>query len=50
MTTGILQNKLILIQEESSGSKTNNGYPSFLCLVKISETGLTKFSEWSGMK
>ena len=29
MTTGILQNKLVLIQEESSGSKTNKGDPPF---------------------
>ena len=42
MTTGILQNKLILIQEESPGSKTNKGDPSF-CLLRISGTGLTKF-------
>ena len=42
MTTGILQNKLVLIQEESPGSKTNNGDPPF-CLVRITETRLTKF-------
>ena len=30
MRTGILQNKFILIQEESSGSKTNKGDPPFL--------------------
>ena len=30
MTTGILQNKLILIQEESPGSKTNKEDPPFL--------------------
>ena len=30
MTTGILQNELILIQEESAGSKTSKGDPPFL--------------------
>ena len=30
MTTGILQNKLILTQEESPGSKTNEGDPFFV--------------------
>ena len=33
MMTGILQNKLILIQEESPGSKTSKGDPLF-CLVR----------------
>ena len=35
MTTGILQNELVLIQEESPGSKTKE-IPLF-CLVRISD-------------
>ena len=41
MTTGILQNILILIQEEPPCGKTNKGDLS--CLVRIAETGFTKF-------
>ena len=31
MTTGILQNKLIVIQEECPGSKTDKGDPCSVC-------------------
>ena len=48
MTTGILQNKLILILEESPVVKLIKEIP-FLCLARISETGLANFSQ-SGMK
>ena len=53
MTTGILQNKLILIQEESPGSKTNKGDPP--CLFGQNGRNrltLSKFfrEEWNKVK
>ena len=50
MTTGILQNKLILIQKESPGSKTNKGDPLSLFGQNIGNRFGDFFSEWNEIK